>query len=100
MQKATSPKRNSFSVYAIVSAGLLITGAITAVLAGVAPANAASLASMPDAQIAAFMVPLTLLVLALMVEVARFALRDTLPEQNQARPPVRRYSWSPGHNEG
>ncbi|MGV8856426.1 MAG: hypothetical protein ACOH2L_17495 [Devosia sp.] len=78
----------------------MAAGAIIALLAGVAPANAASFASLPDAQIAAFMVPLTLLVLALLVEVARFALRGTLPDQVQARRRARRYSWSLGHNEG
>ena len=99
MQKATSPQRKSFNLYAIVSAALIAVGAIVAVLASVAPANAASLASDPDTQIMVFMVPLTLLVLLMLFEVARFALRGALPAEPQAKAPARRH-WSPGHNEG
>ncbi|MBS3847761.1 hypothetical protein PSC71_18415 [Devosia sp. J2-20] len=99
MQKATSPKLKSFSLYAIVSAAMIAGGTLAAVLAGVSPANAASLATQPDTQVMVFMIPLTLLVLAMLFEVARFALRGTLPAHAPARKPVRRY-WSPGHNEG
>jgi hypothetical protein len=99
MQKVTSPKLKSFSLYAIVSAVMIAGGTIAAVLAGVSPANAASLVTQPDTQIMVFMVPLTLLVLAMLFEVARFASRGVLPAQTPARKSVRRY-WSPGHNEG
>ena len=99
MQKATSPKRKSFSLYAIASTVVVTAGAVGAILAGVTPANAANLVAKPDAQIAVFMVPLTLLVLALMIEVARFVLRGTLPVEAPAPRPTRQY-WSPGRNEG
>ena len=100
MQEVTSPKRRSFSLYAVVSAALAIVGAIVAILAGVAPASAASLVTDPDAQVMVFMVPLTVLILVMLFEVARFALRNVaLPAETKTRRPARRY-WSPGHNEG
>ena len=99
MQKATSPKPKSFNLYAVASATMIIGGAIAAVLAGVTPSNAASLATKADTQIMVFMIPLTLLVLAMIYEVARFALRGAIPAQAPAPRSVWRY-WSPGHNEG
>lgn len=99
MQEVTSPKRKSFSPYAIVTTALIIGGALAAVLAGVAPASAASLVASPDAQIMVFMVPLTVLVLAMLFEVARFASRGVLPAMPPAQRPTRRF-WSPGLNEG
>ena len=100
MQEVTSPKRRSFSLYAIVSGALVAVGAIVGVLASVAPASAASIATNPDAQVMVFMVPLTLLVLVLMFEVARFALRSTaLPAEAHVKQPTRRY-WPAGHNQG
>ena len=99
MQKATSPKRKSFSLYAIVSATLIAGGTLAAILAGVTPANAAELATQPDAQIMVFMVPLTLLVLAMLFEVARFALRGALPVEAPAATTLPRY-WTPGRDEG
>ncbi|MGV8831973.1 MAG: hypothetical protein ACOH2N_08365 [Devosia sp.] len=99
MQETTSPKRRSFTVYAIASTGLAGLGAVMAIMAGVSPSYAATLAAQPDTQIAVFMIPLTLLVLALMFEVARFALRGTLPAQQPARRPTR-LVWAPGRHEG
>lgn len=96
MQEATSPKRKSFSLYAIVSTLVASATAVGAMLAGVTPASAASLATQPDTQIMVFMVPLTLLVLVLLFEVARFASRSaTLPTAVPARTRPRRY-WSAG----
>lgn len=99
MHKSTSPKRKSFKLYALASTAIVSFGAAGALIAGVTPANAASLANQPDTQIAVFMVPLTILVLAIMFEVARFALRGTLPVEAPARRPTRAY-WSPGRSEG
>lgn len=99
MQKATSPKRKSFSLYAVVSAAFVTLGAGGAMLAGISPANAAAATTTPEAQIMVFMIPLTLLVLALMFEVARFALRDTLPAHAPAQRSTDRY-WTPGRDEG
>lgn len=65
-----------------------------ALIAGVSPAQAANFANQPDTQIAVFMVPLTLLVLVLLFEVARFAWRGTLPAQRPVRA-QRRTQWSP-----
>ncbi|HLV83360.1 MAG TPA: hypothetical protein VKY62_06255 [Devosia sp.] len=99
MQEVTSSKRRTFGLYGTVSAALITVGATAAVLVGVSPASAATLATSPDTQIMVFMIPLTLLVLAMLFEAARFALRGALPAQAPKRKPVRRY-WSPGHNEG
>ncbi|MCS6761117.1 MAG: hypothetical protein MO846_03370 [Candidatus Devosia symbiotica] len=81
MQENTSAKRKHFILYAGVSAGLVTIGTIAAVLGGALSANAATLATNPDTQIIVFMIPLTVLVLALMIEVARFALRGALLAQ-------------------
>lgn len=99
MHKSTSPKRKSFRLYAIVSTALVAAGSVAALTAGVTPATAASLATQVDTQIAVFMVPLTLLVLAIMFEVTRIVLRGTLPAEAPLRRPERRY-WSAGHGEG
>ncbi|KKB86604.1 hypothetical protein VW29_01470 [Devosia limi DSM 17137] len=77
----------------------LVIGASAALLTGVTPATAANLANQPDAQIAVFMVPLTILVLAMLYEVARFALRGNLPVEAPLRRNSRRY-WKPGRDEG
>ncbi|WP_332687827.1 hypothetical protein [Devosia sp.] len=100
MHKSTSPRRKSFRRVAIVSTALLSVGAAAALTAGVTPATAANLATQPDTQIAVFMVPLTILVVAVMYEVARIALRGNLPEE--AAPPRRRplRHWSPVQREG
>ena len=94
MHKSTSTKRKSFTLYAVVTTAILGLGAASALFAGVTPATAASLASQPDTQIAVFMVPLTLLVLAVLFEVARFAMRGALPADAPARQRISRH-WSP-----
>ena len=53
-------------------------------MAGVTPAAAANLAHQPDAQIAVFMVPLTILVLVMLFEVARMVLRGNVPAEHPA----------------
>jgi hypothetical protein len=99
MHKTTSPKRKSFRLYAIASTTLLGIGSVAALMAGVSPASAANLATQPDAQIAVFMVPLTILVIAILFEVTRIALRGTLPAEAPLPRPARSL-WSPGHGEG
>ncbi|GHA16739.1 hypothetical protein GCM10007989_09830 [Devosia pacifica] len=97
MQKTTSPKRKSFRVLAIGTSTIAGFGAAAALLSGVTPAAAAAtIARDPDAQIMAFMVPLTLLVFAVLFEVARFAFRDSLP----AETPIRRTPRRPWHSQG
>jgi len=98
MHKSTSPKRKSFRLLAIASTVVLAGGSVAALMAGVTPATAATLAHQPDTQIAVFMVPLTLLVLAIMFEVTRFALRGTLPVEAPLRPTTR-LNWAQGRGE-
>jgi hypothetical protein len=99
MHKSTSPKRKSFRLYAIASTAVVAVGSVAALMAGVSPATAANLATQPDTQIAVFMVPLTILVIAILFEAARIAFRGKLPAEAPLRRPVRRH-WSPGQNEG
>ena len=99
MHKSTSPKRKSFRLYAIVSTALVAVGSVAALMAGVSPATAANLATQPDTQIAVFMVPLTILVIAILFEAARIAFRGALPAEAPLRRTVRSH-WSPGQNEG
>jgi asparagine N-glycosylation enzyme membrane subunit Stt3 len=93
MHKTTTPRRKTFRRYAIASTALLATGAMGALMAGVTPATAANLATQPDTQIAVFMVPLTILVLAMLFEAARFALRGPMPAKAPLRQPAPR-PWS------
>jgi hypothetical protein len=93
MHKSTSPKRKSFRLMAILGTFGSVLIATGALIAGVSPAQAANFASQPDTQIAVFMVPLTLLLLVLLFEVARFVWRGTLPAQAPARPP-RPTAWT------
>jgi hypothetical protein len=99
MHKSTSAKRKSFKLYAIASSATLALGAAGALVAGVTPASAASLAHQVDPQIAAFMVPLTILLFAILYEAGRIALRGNLPVEAPAHRTARRY-WSPGRGEG
>ena len=99
MHKSTSSKRKSFRLYAIVSTVAVTAGSMAALIAGVTPATAANLATQVDTQIAVFMIPLTLLVLAILFEAARIAMRGALPAEAAPRRQVRAY-WSPGQGEG
>jgi hypothetical protein len=93
MHNTKPSKRKTFWRVALAST-LVVTGATaTALLAGVTPATAANLANQPDTQIAVFMVPLTLLVLVLLFEVTRFAVRGTLPAEAPAKSRNGRY-WN------
>jgi hypothetical protein len=84
MQKTTSSKRK-LTPYAVATSLLLVAGAATGLIVGVTPATAASLAQQPDTQIAVFMIPLTILVLAVMFEVTRMVLRGAVPAELPAR---------------
>ena len=99
MHKSTSPKRKSFRLYAIASTAIVAVGSVAALIAGVSPATAANLATQPDTQIAVFMVPLTILVIAILFEAARIAFRGALPAEAPVRRPARHH-WSPGKDEG
>lgn len=93
MHKSTSPRRKSFRLMALLGALGSVLIATGTLFAGVSPAQAANFASQPDTQIAVFMVPLTLLLLVLLFEVARFVWRGTLPAQTPARP-ARPTNWA------
>ena len=71
-------------LYAIALMILAGSGIAAGLMAGVTPAAAANLAHQPDAQIAVFMVPLTILVLAMMFEVTRVVLRGNVPAEHPA----------------
>lgn len=72
-----------------------------ALLAAFAPATFTSLIQDSDAQIAVFVVPLTLLFFAIVFEVTRFAMRGTsLPGDAPRRRARARRHWKPGHGEG
>ncbi|KKC35632.1 hypothetical protein WH87_16465 [Devosia epidermidihirudinis] len=98
MQKSSSSKRKSLKLYALASTMVLALGAAGALFAGVTPATAASLAHQVDTQIAVFMVPLTILMLAILFEVTRVVLRGALPVEAPAPRQIRAY-WSPGQLE-
>lgn len=99
MHKSTSPKRKSFRLLAIASAAIVAIGSAGALIAGVTPATAASLANHADTQIAVFMVPLTILLVAILYEAARIALKGNLPVEAPVRRTADRY-WSPRRGEG
>lgn len=91
MHKSTSPGRKSLRIMALAGT-VAAVAAGGALIAGVSPAQAANFASQPDTQVAVFMVPLTLLVLVLLFEVARFVWRGTLPARPVRAP--RPTNWS------
>lgn len=100
MHKSASPRRKRFRLLAIASTALVGFGSMVALIAGVTPATAANLARQPDAQIAAFMVPLTILVIAILFEATRIALRGALPAEAPLPRSTSRRHWSPGQGEG
>ncbi|WIY51835.1 hypothetical protein O9Z70_10095 [Devosia sp. YIM 151766] len=93
MHISTSPSRKKIGLAALFGI-LVLASAVMALIAGVTPAKAANIASQPDTQVAIFMIPLTLLVLVLLFEAARFVRRGALPAQLADRP-SRRLRWSP-----
>ena len=73
----------------VLGAVVLALGAAAALFAIASPAMAANLARQPDLQVAVFIVPLTLLIAALLFEVARFVWRGKLPAETPMRQPRR-----------
>ncbi|KQN69954.1 hypothetical protein DevBK_02550 [Devosia sp. BK] len=93
MQTTPSRGRKSLKIKVAIASGFAVAlGLSGALLAGVTPALAADLAAQPDAQVAVFMVPLTILVLTMMFEVSRYVWRNRIPA---SVPPRRRVTnWS------
>lgn len=81
-----TPRRKSVRLALAIGSSLAGLGAAAiALLGGVTPAMAANLANQPDAQIAVFMVPLTLLLMVLLFEAARFVWRGRIPAETPAK---------------
>jgi len=94
MPISTSPERKSFKRPLAIVSGLIGLGAVGGALTlGVSPALAADIAAQPDTQVAVFMVPVTLLILAMMLEVGRFVWRNRIPASS-APARRRRTDWS------
>ncbi|MBE7732380.1 hypothetical protein [Devosia faecipullorum] len=98
MHISASPRRRKIGLIALF--GILVpVSAAMALMAGITPALAADIARQPDTQVAVFMVPLTLLVLALLFEAARFIRRGALPAQSSVRP-ARPLHWPQDRRKG
>ena len=89
----SSRGRNSLKVKFAIAIGFAASlGLAGAFLSGATPALAADLATHPDAQVAVFMVPVTILVMTMLFEVGRFVWRNRIPAST---PPRRRpTNWS------
>lgn len=80
------PRRKKVRLAVALGSSLVGLGAASfALLGGVTPAVAANIARQPDAQIAVFMVPLTLLLMVMLFEATRFIWRGRIPVQAPAR---------------
>lgn len=99
MHKSTSAQRKSFKLYAVAGSVLAGIGAVSALIFGASPANAADFINTINAPVAVFMVPLSILVFAILFEVARITWRGPLPEQTPERRDARQY-WQAGRGEG
>lgn len=98
MHISASPGRRKIGLIALF--GILVSvSAAMALMAGITPALAASIARQPDTQVAIFMVPLTLLVLVLLFEAARFIRRGILPVQSSGQP-ARPLRWPQDRRKG
>ena len=98
MHTSTSRRRKSFGLYALASAALVGLGAVAALMAGITPAAATNIAAQADTQVAVFMVPLTILVVAILFEATRIVVRGTLPVEAATKPGPR-ISWPSGQAE-
>ena len=93
------PSRSKgFNIYYAVCAILVALTSGVAIFATVAPASAATLTGGVDTQLAVFLVPLALLMIAIIAEVLRITLHGAAPEPQPA--PRRILTWTPGRREG
>ena len=82
-----------------ISFSLTFVSASVMLLAGVLPTSFTSLAAPVDIGVLLLIVPLCALVLAMMAEVVRAAVKGT-PPRRAARHRTRLSEWRPGHGEG
>jgi len=89
-----SSARRPFRVrfFLVAALALVAVAAIAGLALALAPASLGQLVHEPDAQVAVFMVPLTLLVLAMLVEATRIVWQGKLPAPAPAR--RRRSHWA------
>ncbi|WP_323014838.1 hypothetical protein [Devosia sp.] len=90
ISSARRPSRIRF--FLVVGLALVAVAAIAGLALTLAPVRLEQLAREPDAQIAVFMVPLTLLVLAVLAEATRIVWQGKLPAPAPAR--RRRSHWA------
>lgn len=82
-----------------ISFSLTFVGVSLMLLAGVMPPSFTSLAAPVDIGVLLLIVPLCALVLAMMAEVLRAAIKGTPPQRNR-RTATSLSEWRPGHGEG
>lgn len=92
MQRDTPARRRSFKPYSVATFAVLAIVGAAVVFASVAPASAATLTHHVPVGLFAFMVPLVVLLFAILIEVARLAVRNEVP--GEASAPVRSLAWS------
>ena len=96
MHISTSTRRKGFRLLTVIGALGAVVIAASTLVGNITPDQVARFVQQPDIQVAVFMVPLTLLVLALIFEVARICLRGTPPVQ--APPAARPTDWALSHD--
>jgi asparagine N-glycosylation enzyme membrane subunit Stt3 len=80
----------------VASVLLLALAGGAAVFATISPASAASLTAQLDPELAAFLVPLGLLALVLLIEITRFTFTGRVPAERRAEVrPIR--AWASEH---
>jgi len=94
LSRILSAKPKSLKVfYVLALIAVALTSALT-IFAGISPDRAAALTRGVDTRVAAFVVPLALLMLATIGEVIRVSLRGPIPGDDQL--PVRQLRWQDG----
>jgi hypothetical protein len=101
-ETAARARRKALNIVTVISFSLTFVGAGFALLLGLLPADANFVASAMgpiDTGIILLLIPLCALVLAILFEATRLALRGPV-EIAQPRPTPALSDWKPGHGEG